>query len=450
MWGFITVSNDILVNTFQEIFELSKTQRSFVQLFFFGAYFVVSLAYYLTSSITGIDPINKVGYKKGMSISLAICGLGCLSFYPAASYASYPAFLFALFLLASGVTGLQICANPYATILGPEETSSSRLNLAQGFNSLGTTLGPLVGTFLIYFYFAEGKHDEFSVAKTYMVYGLFFILLAILTSLSKMPDFKQENTMEKSDKNIFRHKQLTLGILAIFCYVGTEVTIGTWLVEYAKNPKIGGWSEEQASLFLPYFWGGIMYGRLIASFAYNQNLSTVKKWTRMITMAIGVMIGLYFIKGIEIDSIKGLVYETPALSDLKWFFSLAGLGLIGFYASLFNPARSLVIFSSINIVLLSIGINFTGDIALWSIIGTGIFLSIGWSNIFSLAIKKLGKETSQGSSLLVMAVVGGALFSFAQAWFAEKYGIQFSFIIPAIGIIYLLYYGVSGHKIKEL
>ena len=170
MWGFITVMNDILINTFKGIFDLTAPQRALVQFAFFGAFFVVSLIYFLVSSNKGNDPINRIGYKNGMAISLFICGIGCLFFFVAAQMHSYGAFLTALFVLASGVSLLQICANPYATILGTPESASSRLNLAQGFNSLGTTLGPIVGTMLIYKVFSDGVLTVYAVSNTYVAY----------------------------------------------------------------------------------------------------------------------------------------------------------------------------------------------------------------------------------------------------------------------------------------
>ena len=226
IWGFITVMNDILVNTFQDIFDLSVTQRSFVQMSFFGAFFIVSLIYFFVSSITGKDPINRIGYNNGMIISLIITGLGCLSFYPAAELNSYGAFLTALFILATGVTLLQICSNPYAAIIGKPETASSRLNLAQGFNSLGTTIGPIIGTILIYQIFSDGEQTIASVSRTYVLSGIVFLAMALMVKIVKMPSFINDQRIEPGF-GVLKNRHLLLGIFAIFFYVGSEVSIGT-------------------------------------------------------------------------------------------------------------------------------------------------------------------------------------------------------------------------------
>ena len=446
MWGFITVMNDILVNTFQGIFDLTPTKRSLVQMAFFGAFFFVSLIYFLISSITGKDPINKIGYKNGMMISLFVAGAGCMSFYPAAQINSYEAFLAALFLLATGVTMLQICSNPYAAILGDPKTSSSRLNLAQGFNSLGTTLGPLIGVILIYQIFSSGQQDVESVGKTYLLYGIVFILLGIMVKFANLPAFVNNEKIEPGI-GVLRNRHLLLGVIAIFFYVGSEVSVGTWLVEFLKSNEIMGLGEEDASYFLSYFWGGLMIGRLMASQSLDESKKTTQKYLSMLLIAFGVFGFIYLATAIKIED---GVFRFEMLSFTKVYLYLAYLAL-SFVAFIFGagkPGRSLMVFSVINAGLLIVAMFSTGYIAMWSLIGTGLFFSIGWSNIFTLAIKDLGKFTSQGSSLLVMAIVGGAVLPRIQSEIIESYSIQISFIIPLLGMVYLMYYGWSGHKIQ--
>ena len=447
MWGFITVMNDVLINTFEGIFNLTAIQQSFIQLAFFGAFFVVSLIYFIISSSTGRDPVNRIGYKNGMVISLIVCGIGCLAFYPAAKMESYGAFLSALFILATGVTFLQICANPYATILGPEQSSSSRLNLAQGFNSLGTTVGPLIGTILIYKIFSSGEQTPDSVGKTYVFYGIAFILIAILVWLSKMPAFSNDEKIENGSE-VFKHRHLVLGIFAIFFYVGSEVSVGSWVVKFIMQDNIKGMEEADASYFLSYFWGGLMIGRLMASISLSKGLSDTKKLIYMPMMSLAVFFFIYLVTSIKI--VNGNV-EMHFLSfdEIALYLLFLLINYLAFIFSKGNAAKSLVIFSSINLVLLSIGIFAEGDLPFWAIIGTGLFFSIGWSNIFSLAIKGLGKLTSQGSSLLVMAIVGGAALPNIQSQIIEAKGVQTSFIIPLIGILYLIFYGLEGYKIKK-
>ncbi len=447
IWGFITVMNDILVNTFQSIFSLTATQRSLVQMSFFGAFFIISLIYFLISSISGKDPINRIGYNNGMIISLIITGIGCLSFYPAAMLNSYWAFLMALFVLATGVTLLQICSNPYAAIIGKPETASSRLNLAQGFNSLGTTIGPIIGTILIYQVFSNGEQTIESVTETYMIYGVVFLAMALMVKLVKMPAFTNDEKIE-SGFSIFKNRHLVLGILAIFFYVGSEVSVGTWIVEFLKDSNIQGLSESDASYFLSYFWGGLMIGRLMASQSLNEDLSKTTKLIRMVLIAVSVFTFIYLATSIKIkDGVFS--FEMLDFSKIYIYLIYIVLSMLAFALGQGKPARSLAVFSLINAGLITVAMTQSGSLAMWSILGAGLFFSIGWSNIFTLAIKDLGKYTSQGSSLLVMAIVGGAALPWIQSHIIEAKGIQFSFIVPLIGLLYIVFYGLNGYKIKK-
>jgi len=446
-WGFITVMNDILVNTFQSIFDLSATQRSLVQMAFFGAFFIVSLIYFLISSLSGKDPINKIGYNNGMIISLVITGIGSLSFYFAAMLASYYAFLGSLFILATGVTLLQICSNPYAAIIGKPETASSRLNLAQGFNSLGTTIGPIIGTMLIYEVFSNGEQTIESVTKTYLIYGIVFILMALVVKLAKMPAFRNEEKIETGFA-IFKNRHLVFGIFAIFFYVGSEVSIGTWIVEFLKSENIMGMKESEASYFLSYFWGGLMIGRLMASQSLNADIKPIKKYISMILIAISVFFFIYIATSIKFTD-GSFHFQMLSFSKIYIYLIYIALSILAFAVGQGKPARSLVVFMLINAGLILTAMFSNGIIAMWSILGAGLFFSIGWSNIFTLAIKDLGKYTSQGSSLLVMAIVGGAALPWIQSHIIEAFNIQISFIVPLIGLMYIIFYGAYGHKVRK-
>ena len=447
IWGFITVMNDILVNSFKSIFELTATQRSLVQMAFFGAFFIVSLIYFLISSISGKDPINKIGYANGMIISLIITALGCFGFYPAAELNSYAACLSALFVLATGVTLLQICSNPYAAIIGKPENASSRLNLAQGFNSLGTTIGPVVGTILIYKVFSNGVQTVESISLTYLIYGFVFIALAIIVWLVKMPAFTNDEKIEKG-LAVLKNRHLFFGIFAIFFYVGSEVSVGTWIVEFLKNKNVMGFTESHASYFLSYFWGGLMIGRLMASVSLNKEIKTMAKYLYMAIISIAVFALIYTATSIKYENGQ-FVFDMMSFSEIYYYLIYIGISIIAFALSGSNAARALVVFSSINIGLILTAILSSGTLAMWSILGSGLFFSIGWSNIFTLAIKDLGKYTSQASSLLVMAIVGGAALPWIQSRMIENENIQVSFIIPLIGSSYIIFYGLYGHKIKK-
>ena len=436
--------NDILINAFKDIFELTAKQRSFIQVAFFGAYFVVSLIYFGVSLASGKDPINKIGYKKGMGISLLICAIGSFAFFPAAQMNSYGAFLAALFTLASGVTLLQICANPYATILGPKESASSRLNLAQGFNSLGTTIGPLIGTILIYKVFSSGELTADSVGLPYLFCGTMFVILSVFVFFSNMPSVTNDQEIG-STNGIFKHRHLWLGVVAIFFYVGSEVSVGSWVVEFIKQENIKGLKEADASYFLSYFWGGLMIGRLMAGISLSQGLTEQKKRIYMPLIALAVFFFIYLVTSIKVDN--GTVQMNfLSFSEIALYLVCIAIVYFAFIFGKGKPARSLVIFSTINFLLIGTAMMTEGDIAFWSILATGLFFSIGWSNVFSLAIKDLGPLTSQGSSLLVMAVVGGAVLPYFQSDIIDSKGVQASFVVPLIGVLYLVFYGLIGYK----
>ncbi|MBD3638823.1 MAG: MFS transporter [Crocinitomicaceae bacterium] len=450
MWGFITVMNDVLINSFGELFNLKPTELSYIQLTFFGGFFVVSLLYFIVSASTGRDPINRLGYKNGMSISLLVCGLGCGLAYLASLNTSYPQFIMSLFVLSVGVTLLQICANPYATILGPQETASSRLNLAQGFNSLGTTLGPIVGSILIFSVFSDGVKTIASVGLTYLIYGAVFTIMAFLVWFSKFPAFVNEESLQ-DEGSILKHRHLIFGIIAIFFYVGSEVSLGSWIGSFAQEEEIMGMDDKAANYFLAYFWGGLMIGRLTASISLNNSLKKSRKYLYMLVMALSVFVVLWIVTGVKIDTKNAELSVQFSPLHFKQLWIYLCFIIINFLAFIWgkgNAARLIVIFSSINIVLLSIGILGKGELAFWAILGTGLFLSIGWSNIFSLSIRNLGKMTSQGSSLLVMAIVGGAALPWIQSNIIEEFDVQTSFIIPLLGMIYLVFFGLYGYKSK--
>lgn len=447
MWGFITVMNDLLINTFKQIFELSTFQAGLVQFAFFGAYFIISLLYFILTNIFTEDPINKIGYKIGMVWSLVICGVGCMLFYPAALISSYSLFLSALFVLASGVTLLQICANPYAAIMGTKESASSRLNFAQGFNSLGTTVGPLLGAILIYRVFSNGDATVASVGKVYLIYGIVFILAAIIMFFSKMPSFSNNEKIEKG-LGILNHKPLIFGVLAIFFYVGGEVAIGSFIIPFAKDVNIMNMSDEKASFFLSYYWGGAMIGRLMGAVSLNNEMSSSKKYALMAVISVAIFIFIYTVTGIKPSDDGGFSWSVIGFDQVFYYLIYMLLNFAAFYFGKGKPALTLAIFSAFVLLLLGISSFGSGEIAFWSLLGIGLFNSIMWSNIFTLAIKDLGKYTGQGSSLLIMAVVGGAIIPPLQGLLVDKIGIQLSFLLPALCYLYLLYYGLAGSNVK--
>jgi FHS family L-fucose permease-like MFS transporter len=428
LWGFMTVLNDILIPYLKGVFELSHTQAMLVQFAFFMAYFVGSVIYFIISATTG-DPINKIGYKKGLILGLLISGVGALLFYPAAQYHIYGLFLGALFVLGLGFTLLQIAANPYVSILGSPDSASSRLNLAQGFNSLGTTIGPVIGGFLVFTFFKESQGAD-AVKIPYLFFALIFFLMAGFIRITPLPRFTNAEEVE-GGFGALRYRQLVFGMFAIFMYVGGEVSIGSMMINYLGLPEIAGLSETDASKFVAYYWGGQMIGRFLGAISLSKMSNNLLKTALMVGVAL---ISFVFI---------GLLSDWTTAS-IYGIFLVANL--IAFTAGGALPHRTLFLFALINVVLLVLALINTGAIAMWAIVGIGLFNSIMWSNIFTLSIAGLGKHTSQGSSLLVMMILGGAILPLLMGVVADQYSVHFSYIVPVISYVYIAFYGFNGYK----
>ncbi|GEB72043.1 sugar MFS transporter [Pseudoalteromonas carrageenovora] len=383
MWGFITCLNDILIPHLKAVFDLTYVQAMLVQFCFFGAYFLMSLP-------SGYI-VKKLGYKKGIVVGLLIAALGCVLFYPAAAMHNYPVFLFALFVLASGITLLQVSANPYVSLLGSPKTASSRLTLTQAFNALGTTVAPSFGALLILDSASEAfltpAQNAESVQLPYLLLAGMLILLAGIFAWLKLPDImsEQKEAAEKSDTiegSAWQYRHLTLGAVGIFMYVGAEVAIGSFLVSFLAQENIAGLKEHVAAHYITYYFGGAMVGRFIGA-AVMQKLPAGK--------------------------------------------------VLGFNASM-------------AIILVVIAMSTSGQLAMWSILLVGLFNSIMFPTIFSLALNGLGKHTAQGSGILCLAIVGGAIVPLLQGALADSVGVQLSYVLPILCYIFIVFYGLSGSK----
>jgi FHS family L-fucose permease-like MFS transporter len=372
-WGFITVLNDILIPFLRESFDLNYTQAMLVQFCFFGAYFIVS-------PFAG-KLIDKVGYQQGIVIGLLTTAAGCLLFYPSAEVHVYALFLFSFFVLASGITILQVAANPYVAALGPEKTAASRLNLAQAANSLGTTVGPIVGAALI---FGAVAADASAVQMPYVLLGALLVTAALVFRNIKLPVLAHVEATEDTGESVWGRRSLVLGALAIFLYVGGEVAIGSFLVDYFKEESIAGMSSVDAGKMVAYYWGAAMAGRLV------------------------------------------------------------GAALMNYIAA----TKYLAVNALIAIVMIIVSMNTSGSVAMWSILAVGFFNSIMFPTIFTLAVKGLGSMTSKGSGLVCQAIVGGALIPLVQGVAADMIGIQLSFIVPMLCYIYIGWYALNGSTEK--
>ncbi|HDS0923079.1 TPA: L-fucose:H+ symporter permease [Stenotrophomonas maltophilia] len=394
MWGFLTCLNDILIPHLKAVFELNYAKAMLVQFTFFGTYFLMSLP--------AGRLVAHLGYKKGIVAGLAIAAVGALGFWPAAELRVYEAFLGALFVLATGITVLQVAANPYVALLGPEQTASSRLTLAQALNSLGTAIAPIFGGLLILGNTVKSAdqlaalpaaeqvayrvQEAQSVQGPYVGLAIALALLAVFVYLFRLPALTE--TTEQADSgrhtllDALRHKHVLFGVLAIFFYVGAEVSIGSFLVNYLSMPNIGGFTEQQATHYVSAYWTLAMIGRFAGSAIMTQ----------------------------------------------------------------FSPRLLLTMFAIANVVLLGLTMLGSGQVSLYSVVAVGLFNSIMFPTIFALSIERLGPLTNKASSLLIMAIVGGAVVPYLQGVLADHIGLQPSFILPLVCYGYIIFYGLSGSR----
>jgi FHS family L-fucose permease-like MFS transporter len=387
IWGFITCLNDILIPHLKNVFDLTNFQASLIQFCFFFAYFVVSIpAGFL---------VKKVGYQRGAVIGLVIAAVGCLMFYPASQQQVYAMFLLALFVLASGITILQVSANPYVTALGRKETASSRLTWTQAFNSLGTTIAPYFGGLLILSAAtaevgtAEYKAQEAAAVQgPYLLLAGALVLLAVVFQILKLPKVVEHHDPVVADSDsgsAWQHSHLVLGALGIFLYVGGEVAIGSYMIGFISLPEIAGFDHATAANMLQFYWGGAMVGRFVGA---------------------GVM--------------------------------------------QYVPAGKVLAFNAVAVmVLLAATVMTTGHVAMWSVLLIGLFNSIMFPTIFSLAVTGLGRHTSQGSGVLCLAIVGGAIVPVLQGILADAVGIQLSYALPIVCYAYIVFYGLKGSVPKQ-
>ncbi|UQB67379.1 MFS transporter [Epilithonimonas zeae] len=445
-WGFVAASNDILIPVFKKAFDLTQGQSQLVSVAFYIAYTVGSIIYMLISLAIRKDLVNKIGYKNGLALGLAISALGTLLFYPAANLHSFPLMLSGLFIVALGFSLQQTVANPLAIALGPVKTGSQRLTLAGGINNLGTTIGPLIVSFAI-FGSAASENTEMSIESVkipYLVLGVAFLAVAILLKLSSLPE--HPDTIEESVKDegtvrssALKYPQLLLGMLAIFIYVGVEVSTASNLPAYMEsivNSETGVlYTLQEISPYISLYWASLMIGRwtgAVEAFTDNMSLQKVLRFLAPY-LAFGVF----------------LLVNAIAKHDLTPFYvyGLIILVLIAAdMASKGNPARMLLIFSALGIVATGIGMFTDGIISIYAFTSVGLFCSTLWPCIFTLAVSGLGRHTSQGSSFLIMMIMGGGIVSWLQGFVSESIGIQNSYIVGVLCFAYLAFYAwrVSG------
>ena len=440
-WGFVAASNDILIPVFKKAFDLSQSQSQFVSIAFYISYTVGSLIYMGISLLMKQDLVNKIGYKNGLALGLVISALGTLLFYPAANTSSYPLMLAGLFTVGLGFSLQQTVANPLAIALGPIKTGSQRLTMAGGINNFGTTIGPLIVSFAIFGSTASGSTDISieSVKIPYLILGAAFLILALLLKFSSLPEhpetIEESNDEKKSSKkSALNYPQLVLGMIAIFLYVGVEVSTASNLPAYMESKL--GFAIADIAPYISLYWASLMIGRWTGAVeAFTNNMKT-QKILRFLApyLAFGVF----------------LLVNAIAKHDLAPFYvyGLIILVLIAAdIASKGDPARMLLIFSCLGILALFTGMFTSGMISVYAFTSVGLFCSTLWPCIFTLAVCGLGKHTSQGSSFLIMMIMGGGIISWLQGTVSESIGIQSSYIVGVFCFAYLAFYGWKVKKI---
>lgn len=444
-WGFVAASNDILIPVFKTAFNLTQGQSQLVSLAFYIAYTVGSIIYMGISILFKQDLVNKIGYKNGLSLGLFISALGTLLFYPAANLGSFPLMLSGLFIVALGFSLQQTVANPLAISLGPITTGSQRLTLAGGINNLGTTIGPLIVSFAIFGATTHSNSAGMSIESVkipYLVLGAAFLIVAIFLQFSSLPD-KPEVIAEttehtKSNKtSALMYPQLVLGMIAIFVYVGVEVSTASNLPDYMM--KNLGFSTQDIAPFISLYWASLMIGRWTGAVeAFTNNLS-LQKILRFIAPYFAFAVFLGVNKFMDHNLAPFYVYGIIILVLI--FADAISKG---------NPAKMLFIFSLLGILALLIGITTQGMTSVYAFTSVGLFCSTLWPCIFTLAITGLGKHTSQGSSFLIMMIMGGGIISWLQGTVADFIGIQLSYIIGIGCFAYLAFYAIKvGNILKK-
>ena len=440
-WGFVAASNDILIPVFKKAFDLSQSQSQFVSIAFYISYTVGSLIYMGISLLMKQDLVNKIGYKNGLALGLVISALGTLLFYPAANTSSYPLMLAGLFTVGLGFSLQQTVANPLAIALGPIKTGSQRLTMAGGINNFGTTIGPLIVSFAIFGSTASGSTDISieSVKIPYLILGAAFLILALLLKFSSLPEhpetIEESNDEKKSSKkSALNYPQLVLGMIAIFLYVGVEVSTASNLPAYMESKL--GFAIADIAPYISLYWASLMIGRwtgAVEAFTNNMNTQKILRF-----LAPYLSFGVF------------LLVNAIAKHDLAPFYvyGLIILVLIAAdIASKGDPARMLLIFSSLGIFALFTGMFTSGMISVYAFTSVGLFCSTLWPCIFTLAVCGLGKHTSQGSSFLIMMIMGGGIISWLQGTVSESIGIQSSYIVGVFCFAYLAFYGWKVKKI---
>ncbi|MCK6649376.1 MAG: MFS transporter [Bacteroidia bacterium] len=445
-WGFVAASNDILIPVFKDKLNLEQWQSQMISFAFYVAYTVGSLIYYFASKASGGDILNKIGYKNGIALGLTISAIGTLLFYPAAQTASFPLMISGLFIVGLGFSLQQTAANPLAIVMGDPKKGSQRLSLAGGVNNVGTTIGPLLVSFAIFGSISSGNTlaSIESIKTPYLILGAAFIIVAVIFKFSSIPNKlehindEQETEDPSAKKSALNYPQLILGMIAIFVYVGVEVSTASNLPEFMKQ-KLNT-PTEQIAPYVSLFWASLMIGRWTSSvgaFNLSGGLKSIMNFL-MPYIAFGVFLAVNKIASHDLTPFYVYAFVIIAL-------------IIADILSKGNPARQLLIFSFAGITALFIGMLSSGMVSVYAFISVGLFCSTLWPCIFTLAIAGLGKHTNEGSSFLIMMIMGGGFISLLQGVVASDniLGIQWSYLVGVACFAYLAFYAWKVTRILK-
>jgi FHS family L-fucose permease-like MFS transporter len=438
-WGFVAASNDILIPVFKEKLNLEQWQSQMISFAFYVAYTVGSLIYLLASKIIGEDVLNRIGYKNGISLGLVISAVGTMLFYPAAELSSFGLMISGLFIVGLGFSLQQTAANPLVITIGDASKGAQRLSMAGGINNVGTTIGPLIVSFAIFGSVAGSTLDSLDAVKVpYLILGAAFLLVALLFRFSSLPN-KIESAADAVEsieghqndkKSALSYPQLWMGMIAIFLYVGVEVSTASNLPEFMRVHL--GTATEDIAPFVSLFWASLMIGRWTGAVGAMDTSAGMKGILRFLMpyIAFGVFLLANRIAGNNTD-------------DLMLYGAIILVLILADYLSKGNPARQLLLFSSLGILALIIGMFADGMVSVYAFISVGLFCSTLWPCIFTLAIAGLGKYTNSGSGFLIMMIMGGGFVSLLQGYVADDslLGIQQSYWVGVLCFVYLAFYG---------
>lgn len=440
-WGFIAASNGIFIPFCKKHFSLTQFQSQLIDLTFYGGYFIGSLLLFVYSRINGNDLLNRIGYKKGIILGLFISTIGALAIIPSVNAGSFGFILTSFFIVALGFSLQQTSAQPYAVSLGTPETGAHRLNLAGGINSLGTTLGPIIVSYLLFGQLSgDGSASITSINQLYLIVAAMFTVMMLFFYITGTEHTPIEGESKEQEFGALKFPQLTLGMLAIFVYVGVEVSIQSNMGALLKLPEFGGYNESQLAPFISLYWGSLMIGRWTGAVSAFDLQKFTKQVLSVVVpfLAFGLILLVNKLNGNNISNMY--VYALPILAMIiiNWLSSE-------------KQALSLILFSLLGLMAMLIGIFTTGQTAMYAFISGGLACSVLWPCIFSLAISGLGKFTGQGSAFLIMMIFGGAIIPPLQGYLADlpSIGIHRSYWIAVLCFGYLVFYGKKVQQILQ-